>query len=67
MKYAVIVWTCEYDVIHRNGSILGWFSSMKEATARTIDLMKSGAFKKAVAVMPLNRATHNFSQGEYFA
>lgn len=50
MKYAVIVWRVDSEILTSNGDVYGWYESIGTAVNTAVDLMRQGAFAKAVAV-----------------
>jgi hypothetical protein len=50
MKFAVIVWRTDADVIHGNGDVYCWVETLGCAVNTALNLMQSGTFAKAIAV-----------------
>jgi hypothetical protein len=53
MRYAVIVWRTESEMLTENGQVYGWYESLATAVNTATNLVQSGAFWQAVAVRML--------------
>lgn len=53
MRFAVIVWRTESEVLNTNGDVYGWYESLATALNTATNLQQFGTFFKATAVKML--------------